>query len=45
MTVETVMRFFANGLWSAVMVKMAVQKGIITKEQYEEITGLNFVEG
>lgn len=28
-----------QGLWSKGMVKMAVRKGIITKEQYEEITG------
>ena len=27
------------GLWSKPMVKMAVRKGVITKEQYKEITG------
>lgn len=27
------------GLWSKPMVKMAVRKGVITKEQYAEITG------
>ena len=30
---------YERGLWSASMVKMAVKKGIITKEQYKEITG------
>lgn len=30
---------FDQGLWSKPMVKMAVRKGIITKEQYKEITG------
>lgn len=30
---------YDQGLWSKQMVKMAVRKGIITKEQYTEITG------
>ena len=30
---------YSAGFWSAPMVKMAVKKGVITKEQYEEITG------
>lgn len=29
---------FDKGLWNVPMVKMAVRKGIITKEQYQEIT-------
>ena len=29
---------YDKGLWSKVMVKMAVKKGVITKEQYQEIT-------
>lgn len=32
----------ACGLWNAVMVKMAVRKGVITKEQYQEITGESY---
>ena len=28
-----------QGLWSKAMVKMAVRKGVITKEQYANITG------
>lgn len=30
---------FDKGLWSIVMVKVAVKKGVITKEQFKEITG------
>ena len=39
MNFETIKKNFDRGLWSAVMVKTAVKKGIITKEQYTEITG------
>lgn len=39
MNYNTIKRNYERGLWSDVMVKMAVRKGIITKEQYEEITG------
>lgn len=39
MNFEIIKRNFDKGLWNAVMVKMAVRKGIITKEQYTEITG------
>lgn len=39
MNYNTVKRFYSSGLWSLNMVKMAVRKGIITKEQYKEITG------
>lgn len=37
MTFERIKYFYEAGLWSAPMVKMAVRKGIITNEQYEEI--------
>ena len=30
---------YDQGLWSEPMVKMAVRKGVITKEQFKEITG------
>lgn len=33
---------YEQGLWSATMVKMAVKKGFITKEQYTEITGKEY---
>lgn len=39
MNFATVKRNYDRGLWSIAMVKMAVRKGIITKAQYEEITG------
>lgn len=39
MSYETIKSNYDKGLWTASMVKMAVKKGVITKEQYEEITG------
>ncbi len=39
MNFKTIKRNYERGLWSLVMVKMAVRKGIITKAQYLEITG------
>ena len=33
---------FDKGLWSIAMVKVAVKKGVITKEQYKEITGEDY---
>ena len=42
MTKEQVVFYFEAGFWSAAMVKMAVRKGIITKEQYTEITGKQY---
>ena len=39
MSYERVKYYFESGLWSKPMVKMAVRKGVITKEQYKEITG------
>lgn len=39
MSFERVKGHYESGLWSKQMVKMAVRKGIITKEQYLEITG------
>ena len=42
MSFERIKYFYNAGLWSAPMVKNAVRKGIITKEQYTEITGLSY---
>ncbi len=42
MNFETIKKNFEKGLWSAPMVKMAVKKGVITKEQYTEITGKEY---
>lgn len=42
MTFETIKRNYERKLWNKQMVKMAVRKGIITKEQYKEITGEDY---
>ena len=34
--------YFKAGLWNEEMVKMAVKKGVITKEQFKEITGQEY---
>lgn len=39
MNFETVKHNFERKLWSKAMVKMAVKKGIITRKEFEEITG------
>lgn len=38
MNFATIKRNYEKGLWSLAMVKMAVRKGIITAEEYKEIT-------
>ena len=38
MNYETVKKNFERGLWNVAMVRMAVRKGVITKEQFKEIT-------
>ena len=42
MTYERVKYYYNAGLWNAPMVKVAVKKGIITKAQYAELTGLEY---
>ncbi len=42
MNYETVKKNYERGLWTAAMVKMAVRKGVITKEQFKEITGKDY---
>lgn len=39
MNFETVKRNYDRHLWTKQMVRTAVRKGVITKEQYAEITG------
>ena len=39
MNFKMIKRNYDKGLWSLAMVKMAVRKGVITKEEYKEITG------
>lgn len=42
MNFESIKRYFDNNLWSVPMVKAAVKRGVITKEEYTEITGLQY---
>lgn len=42
MNFTTVKMNYDRGLWTKAMVRMAVRKGIITKEQYTEIVGEEF---
>lgn len=39
MNYDVIKKNYDKGLWSKQMVKVAVKKGIITAEQYKEITG------
>ena len=38
----TIKSNYEKGLWTDLMVKVAVKKGIITKTQYKEITGNDY---
>lgn len=42
MNYETVKANYERGLWTIALVKMAVKKGVITKEEYNEITGFTY---
>ena len=42
MSFEIIKRNFDRGLWTKQMVAMAVRKGVITPEQYQEITGEDY---
>ena len=42
MSFETIKRNFDRGLWTKQMVAMAVRRGVITPEQYREITGEDY---
>lgn len=37
MNFETIKKNYIKGLWTAVLVKMAVKKGVITQAQCDEI--------
>lgn len=39
MNYELIKRNYDRGLYTKFMVKVAVRKGVITKAQYQEITG------
>lgn len=36
---EKIKKWYGQGLWTATMVANAVTKGVITSDQYREITG------
>lgn len=42
MNYETVKKNYDRDLWTAAMVRVAVKKGVITKEQFKEITGKDY---
>lgn len=42
MNFATVKKNYDRGLWNLAMVRMAVRKSIITKDQYKEITGKDY---
>lgn len=42
MTFEQIKRNYERKLWNKQMVRVAVSKGIITKEQYKEIIGEDY---
>lgn len=44
MTYEIIKRNFERKLWNKEMVKTAVVKGVITSEQFKEITGQKYIE-
>ena len=44
MNYDTIKKNFERGLWNAQMVKTAVRKGVITQEQYKEITDVDYTK-
>lgn len=42
MNYEIIRKNFIRGLWTKAMVRMAVRKGVITKDQYKMITGEDY---
>lgn len=42
MNYEQVKSNYERGLWGIALVRMAVRKGIITREQFKEITGQDY---
>ncbi len=42
MDFKTIKSNYEKGLWNLQLVKMSVKKGIITKEQFKEITSIDY---
>ena len=41
---ERIKKWYKQGLWTADMVRNAVTKGVITAEQFKEITGEEYAD-
>ena len=41
---EKIVRWYEQGLWTAGMVRNAVKKGILSVQDYEEITGEKYAD-
>ena len=41
---EKIARWYAQGLWTAGMVRSAVKNGILSAQDYEEITGKSYAD-
>lgn len=41
---KKIKRWYQQGLWTKHMVAQAVEKGVLTPEQYKEITGEPYTE-
>lgn len=41
---ERIQKWYKQGLWTAEMVRNAVEKGVITEEQFKEITGEEYAQ-
>jgi hypothetical protein len=44
MNFETIKKNYERGLWSLALVKLAVKKGVITEEQFKEITKQKYTD-
>lgn len=42
MNYATIKRNFDKGLWNLNMVRMAVRKGVISKQEFKDITGQDY---
>lgn len=42
---EKIAKWYKQGLWTKTMVKNAVKKGILSAQDYEEITGEKYADG
>ncbi len=41
---ERIKRYYEMGVWSAARVRDAVERGVLSATEYEEITGEKYVE-